>query len=109
MPVYNFTTFDDPSAGTGGTQAAGINDLGQIVGGYAGADTSHGFLLSGGTYTTLTDPLTDNTSPFGTQARGINAGGQIVGAYDAGEDGIHGFIYNPAWRRHLQHPRRAGC
>ena len=26
MPVYNFTTFDDPSASTGGTQAAGIND-----------------------------------------------------------------------------------
>src|SRR5262249_23249099 len=64
---------------------------------YAGTDNAvHGFLLSNGTYTTLTDPLADETSPLGTQARGINAGGQIVGAYDAGEDGVHGFIYNPA-------------
>ena len=107
MPVYNFSTFDDPSAGTGGTQAAGINDSGQIVGAYAGADNVvHGFLLSGGTYTTLTDPLTDNTSPFGTQARGINAGGQCGHLRRIGR---HSRLHlQPCWRRHLQHRRRAG-
>jgi hypothetical protein len=33
MPVYNFSTFDDPSATSFvGTQAFGINGSGQIVG-----------------------------------------------------------------------------
>jgi hypothetical protein len=32
MPVYTFSTFDDPSASTGATNAFGINDTGQIVG-----------------------------------------------------------------------------
>jgi hypothetical protein len=62
MPIYTFTTFDDPSAQTGATSAIGINDSGQIVGGYLGTDNvAHGFLLSGGTYTTLTDPLASDT------------------------------------------------
>lgn len=99
MPIYTFTTFDDPSAQTGATSAIGINDSGQIVGGYLGTDNvAHGFLLSGGTYTTLTDPLASDTpSDNGTVATGINAGGQIVGTYDAGPlmGGFHGFIYNP--------------
>ena len=51
MPVYTCTTLDDPAA-TNGTQAFGINNAGQIVGGYN--IFAHGFLLSGGTYTTLT-------------------------------------------------------
>jgi probable HAF family extracellular repeat protein len=33
---------------TGPTEANGINDLGQIVGGYRNASGEHGFLLSGG-------------------------------------------------------------
>jgi uncharacterized membrane protein len=33
MPVYTFTTFDDPSASSY-TRAYGINDMGQIVGTY---------------------------------------------------------------------------
>ena len=52
MPVYNYTTLDDPKA-TNGTQAFGINNAGQIVGGYN--IFAHGFLLSGGTYATLDD------------------------------------------------------
>jgi len=58
MPVYNYTTIDDPSAtdrATGFTVASGINTAGQIVGSY-GHFGSHGFLLSGGTFTTLDDP-----------------------------------------------------
>jgi hypothetical protein len=33
MPIYTYTTIDDPSA-TGSTFATGINDAGQIVGVY---------------------------------------------------------------------------
>jgi probable HAF family extracellular repeat protein len=56
MPVNVFTTLDDPLA-TNGTDAFGINAMGQIVGLYEDASGNHGFLLSGGTYTTLDDPL----------------------------------------------------
>ena len=52
-----------------------INATGQIVGYYTASVNFHGFLLSGGTYTTLDDPLTTSF----TEAFGINASGQIVG------------------------------
>ena len=56
MPIYTYTTLDDPSA-TRGTVATGINGAGQIVGEYFTAGSvSHGFLYSGGAYTTLDDP-----------------------------------------------------
>ena len=32
MPVYTYTTFNDPSADTGTTVALGLNDSDQIVG-----------------------------------------------------------------------------
>jgi probable HAF family extracellular repeat protein len=74
MPVYTFTTLDDPS---GGTEAYGINDFGQIVGLYFDASNhAHGFLYTGGTFTTLDDP-----SATSTLAQGINDNGQIVGLY----------------------------
>jgi probable HAF family extracellular repeat protein len=47
VPVYTYTTIADPLA-TGPTEANGINDSGQIVGGYRNASGEHGFLLSGG-------------------------------------------------------------
>jgi hypothetical protein len=46
MPVYTYTTLDDPlaSAGfSGGTGASGINDKGQIVGTYRNASGHHGY------------------------------------------------------------------
>jgi hypothetical protein len=52
MPVYTFTTFNDPLALPGTTQAFGVNDMDQIVGGYG----VHGYLLSGGTFTAIDDP-----------------------------------------------------
>ena len=55
-----------------------INDLGQIVGRYDDASGSHGFLYSGGIYTTIDDPL----ATCGTVATSINDLGQIVGYYD---------------------------
>src|SRR5438132_11876782 len=78
MPVYTYTTLDDPLAlATGSTSAQGINASGQIVGFYQNAGGFHGFLYSGGTYTTLDDPSATN----GTLAQGINAPAQIVGHY----------------------------
>jgi probable HAF family extracellular repeat protein len=55
MPI-TFNTFNDPAALPGTTYAYGVNDTGQIVGWYydgSGNGGNHGFLLSGGTYTSL--------------------------------------------------------
>jgi probable HAF family extracellular repeat protein len=48
MPVYMYTSLDDPFA-LSGTQAMGINATGQIVGSYLNAGGNHGFLYSSGT------------------------------------------------------------
>jgi hypothetical protein len=77
MPVYTYTTLDDPSATVGTTRAFGINSMGQIVGDYGDNAGGHGFVESGGTYTKLDDPLATN----GTSASGTNGSGQIVGYY----------------------------
>jgi len=77
MPIHIFNTFNQPGVFTSGTEAFGINDVGQIVGQYSDLGGTHGFLLSGGIYTTLDDPL----GTHGTVATGINNAGQIVGTY----------------------------
>ena len=56
MPVNIFTTVEDPLA-TQDTQGGGINNAGQIVGDYADASGGHGFLLSGGVFTTIDEPV----------------------------------------------------
>jgi probable HAF family extracellular repeat protein len=90
MTSYTYTTLDDPSAGSVGTFAVGITNEGQITGYYFDSNgAAHGFLYSGGTWTTLNDPFATN----GTFAEGINNKGQIVGYYvDA--TGDHGFLYS---------------
>ncbi len=82
---FYFPPFDAPNA-NGITFAAGMNDGGQIVGYSAG----EGFLDTGGTFTTIEDPL----GIAGTSAAGINNLGQIVGDYyDSGSGpGEHGFL-----------------
>ena len=50
-------------------------------------DGQHGFLYSGGTYTTLDDPL-----GVDTHAYGINDAAQIVGSYFDGSGGSHSFL-----------------
>jgi probable HAF family extracellular repeat protein len=78
MPIFSFTTLDDPLA-TNGTFATGINASGQVVGSYNDAGgTAHGFLLSGGTYTNFNDP---DANGGDTLADGINNLGQIVGTF----------------------------
>jgi probable HAF family extracellular repeat protein len=107
MPVQVYTTFDNPLNTSGdGTLASGINDTGQIVGTYADASGVHGFLLSGGSYTTLDDPLAQQY----TAAQGINGAGQIVGIYfgHAGlQSGLHGFLYNKGVYSTIDHPLAA--
>src|SRR5262245_16614819 len=72
--LYSFTPIDVPGATS--TVAQGINDSGQIVGQFFDALGSHGFLDSGGSFTTIDVP--GAIRPFGTNAFGINGSGQIV-------------------------------
>ncbi|MGO9018060.1 MAG: hypothetical protein ACLQVJ_06875 [Syntrophobacteraceae bacterium] len=90
---YTFKTITDPSDKCTSqyecsTVANGINNNGQIVGYYKGeGGTTHGFVESGGVFTTLDDPLASSA----TVATGINDNGQVVGYYfDSG--GTHGFL-----------------
>jgi probable HAF family extracellular repeat protein len=72
-----------------GTNARGINPQGDIVGYYRDLyGIPHGFLLHGGTYSTIDDP----NGVKGTYARGINACGNIVGFYDDSSFTTHGFL-----------------
>jgi probable HAF family extracellular repeat protein len=98
MTTYTFSTLDDPLGINMGAQqhyatvAQGINDQGQIVGYYYDSGgNQHGFLYSGGTYTTLDDPLaTGTTLPYS-----INDPDQIVGFYSGiGTFPLHGFLYS---------------
>jgi len=74
--TYSFTTFNAPGATGFGTNAFGINDSGQIVGSFfaAGNSTTHGFLDTGGSFTTIDVPGATRTTAYG-----INNSGQIVG------------------------------
>jgi probable HAF family extracellular repeat protein len=74
-----FTTLSDPLAAPAvpQTAASGINNSGQVVGGFRSADgtADYGFLYSNGTYTTLSAPGASYTF-----APGINDRHQIVGS-----------------------------
>jgi probable HAF family extracellular repeat protein len=100
MPIRIFNTFDDPLAFTGRTQAFGVNDADEIVGSYQDATGQHGFLLSGGTYTTFDLPL----ATMGTFATGINASGQIVGFYQDSSGRYHGFLLSGGTETTLDDP-----
>lgn len=106
MPVYTYTTLDDPSAVGGATHALGINSTGQIVGYYTDAiNRGSGFLYSNGTYTTLIDP----SATGDTVASGINDAGQIVGNYIGGlTTKQHGFFYSGGIFTNLDDPLGIG-
>jgi hypothetical protein len=91
-----FTQLDDPLANTSnGTQAYGINNLGQIVGVYfvsTNPGVAHGFVYSGGVFTTVDDPNAGSAGGQGTFATGINDSGQIVGYYYDSAGVSHGFV-----------------
>ena len=57
--------------------------------------TSHGFVYSGGSYTTLDDPAAGTgTFAQGTLAQGINNAGTVVGNYFDAAGVSHGFLYS---------------
>src|SRR5438067_12571005 len=99
MPVYTFTTLDDPLGMA--AVAFGISDAGQVVGAYTDANVhGEGFLYSGGTFATLDDPLGSG----GTNARGINDAGQIVGEYFDASNSEHSFLYSASTFTSLAEP-----
>lgn len=82
-----FTTIDHPDAVLE-TAPFGINNRGQLVGGYDTAGfVIHGFLLDGGRFTTIDVP-----GALRTLALRINARGQILGNYEDERGGCHGFL-----------------
>src|SRR5262249_7599850 len=99
MPIHTFNTLNQPGIFTSATEAFGINDVGQIVGQYSDLGGTHGFLLSGRTYTTLDDPLATGD----TFAYGINATGQIAGGY-SNATGSHGFLLSSGTYTTLDDP-----
>jgi probable HAF family extracellular repeat protein len=102
-----FTTIDYPGAKS--TGAYGINDRGQIVGGFcphsavcAGTilnPTAHAFRDDHGTFTKLDYPGRVNE----TQANAINNAGQIVGTY-ADLTGLHSFLYQDGKYTNIDDP-----
>jgi probable HAF family extracellular repeat protein len=69
--AYTFTQINVPGAVL--TQAGGINNAGEIIGLFQdGLGVQHGFLDSGGSFTTIDGPVPP------TGATGINNTGQIV-------------------------------
>ena len=94
---YGFVTVDVPGATA--TYVNGINNVGQVVGGYSTpGDWSHGFSYDGNRYTTLDYPgTTVNRDRFwgGTRAQSLNDSGVIVGGHGRTYLGIpYGFIYS---------------
>ncbi len=90
-----FTEIAVPAAGGYRTEAYGLNDVGQIVGGFdqpiPGGALSQAFILEGGSFTTFGFP---GTGPgYRTQANAINNAGVVVGFFGAASGfPTHGFI-----------------
>jgi beta-lactamase regulating signal transducer with metallopeptidase domain len=83
---FTFAAIRPPGA-TAAT-ARGINNVGRIVGSFADASGTHGFVYGNGAFTTIDVP-----GSTWTIATGINNAGQIVGAYGpGGETGNRGFL-----------------
>jgi probable HAF family extracellular repeat protein len=79
-----------------GTFAYRINASGQIVGFYFDSNFSrHGFLLSGGQYTTLDDPNGGSGRGQGTTVIGINGAGTVVGIFTDSNSQQHAFLATP--------------
>jgi probable HAF family extracellular repeat protein len=109
------TAFDYPRLGAfiPATTAYGINDKGQIVGGFcdeplvcpngAFIPTDHGFLDDHGAFTQLDYPGTNRA----TLAFAINDAGVIVGIYDINNTGPHAFLYNNGKYKNIDYPHSA--
>ena len=87
MPI-SFITIDVPGATN--TNGYGINASGQIVGDYTDGSGIQGFLLSGGSFTTLNAP--SFVMLHTTSATHINGSSQITGYRNI--DPHEGFLYS---------------
>lgn len=108
-----YSTLDDPSAlsgdanGPNGTGALGINNAGQIVGGYTDSTGSHGFLdTPGAGFTQIDDPNATGTNNS-TFAQKINNAGVIVGNYNLGAV-QHGFVLTAGTYSDVVNPAATG-
>ena len=70
VDAYTFASIDVPSSSR--TVATAIDNLGRIVGYYEDAAGTHGFLLSGGAFSTIDAPGAKWTGAFG-----LNSAGQL--------------------------------
>ena len=88
--------------GTHTSFARGINNRGDIAGGYFDDDgNEHGFLLRHDTLTTIDVPFAGSLV---TQLNGLNDSGIIVGVWVDSAFTVHGFIYQNGSFAHLDHP-----
>ena len=87
--VYSFTPIDAPFPEVIETEATDINNLGQVVGRYLDTSGNHGFLYSGGVFSSFDLPF----PVISLDASGINDSGQIVGVYAQANGSEHGFLY----------------
>jgi uncharacterized membrane protein len=83
--AYSF--FSVPGAANG-TCPNGINDLGQIAGGFDDASGTHGFLKDGESYVTFDVP----GAADGSGASWINNKGEIVGSWNDASGATHGYV-----------------
>jgi hypothetical protein len=79
----------DPNDTGNFTRAFGVNNAGTIVGDYLNvADNAfHGYLLSGGSFTTF-----DHGGPFSTTLTGINDKGDLVGVFGSNAQPNQSFV-----------------
>jgi len=92
----------DGVLGTHTSFARGMNNRGDIVGGYVGDDgIEHGFIFRNGALTTLDVPFDGS---IGTQANDVNSSGIIVGTWVDGAFTVHGFVYRNGIYAHLDYP-----
>src|SRR5881296_1938562 len=78
----------DPNDSVGFTEGRGINNPRTVCGDYVGSDgNSHGFFLSGGTFTDYDVPGAPSTAVLG-----INDPGDFAGTFDDGSGILQGFV-----------------
>lgn len=77
------------------TQVVAINNTGLNGGFWADtAGDNFGFIKTGSTFATITDPSTPTTGTMTNQILGINDVGQAAGFYNDASGNAHGYIYN---------------
>ncbi|MGO9520418.1 MAG: hypothetical protein ACLPND_25555, partial [Candidatus Korobacteraceae bacterium] len=100
---YSFVNIDYPGAYL--TSPTAVNDSGSVVGYYLDSQYGnyHGFLYSGGVYTTIDDP--EGT----TFPEGINNSGVISGLYECCQTQNHGFTYENGVFTTVDYPGASGA